>query len=225
MNLVAFLLDRYPTTKTIIQTGSHVYGTNHQASDLDLVLILNQQDIPESIRVENMDLYFYTETSWRQALDRNEAKALELVFTPKEFLLYGVYDTNVKIHGPYLRKTFGEVCRHAWDRGMKKLTKEVSPHEHYIGKKSLFHSLRMFIMAKQLYETGQLDWAEIKKTNTIYLELLSKSRDEILAELGKYQGLYKQYDKAFREIPNEEQLRQKEKLLETSAQLRQMLKR
>ena len=93
---------------------------------------------------------------------------------------------------------------------------EKDPHEHYIGKKSLYHALKGFLFAKQLHETGriQFDDPKIKEVTAWYRSI----RDLPVSELidgdklrEQYVKVYTEADREFRRIPNEEQYNQQQK--------------
>lgn len=205
--------------------GSHVYGTSTPDSDYDLYVVLKdtyniivQADtLPFDIKsIGHIDITLVSEKYFLNALKENDVKAMEAIFVPPRYVVFGdqsLYRSQFECYHPYLRNTYGKVCRNAWDRGSKKLTKETDPNEIKIGKKSLYHAIRLFICADQLYTNGEISFEDqkLEEAKTFYGTIKDKPIDE-LVENGKlkeeYINLYKQYDKEFRKIPNEEQYKQ-----------------
>ncbi|QKF93478.1 polymerase nucleotidyl transferase domain protein [Fadolivirus algeromassiliense] len=203
--------------------GSHVYGTATAESDLDLYVVLeNDIDVEDDTISFNhptlgrIDITPITESDFLQDLKNNDVKAIEAIFVPSTFVIEGdqtVYQNIFKAVGPLLRHSYGEICRHAWHRGVQKLTKELEEKEYRIGKKSLYHTIRLFICANQVYTTGKLsfDNPRLQESLDFYNSIKDKPVNEIV-ENGKlkkeYLDLYKKYDKEFKQIPNEEQYNQ-----------------
>lgn len=197
--------------------GSITYGTSHNDSDIDLIIVLadNYPHIPTdtiSIHEEHighMDITYYSVKSFQQDLINNEVKAVESIFIPEQFIIIGdqKHFQNHFIVNPHaIRHTFGKVCRNAWNKGVKKLTRETEHHEHNRGKKSLYHSIRLFHFALQLYETKKIIFttSEMKEINKFYFEIKDKKTSELVQEnklINSLTLLYKQWDQKFKQNP------------------------
>ena len=74
----------------IYQYGSFVYGTNHEKSDKDLIVILN--DINQSLeKIEelrkNYDVNIYSKNDFEKMIKEHEISALECLFLEDKFIL------------------------------------------------------------------------------------------------------------------------------------------
>ena len=217
----------FPRTQIVYVAvhGSRLYGTSGTDSDTDLYVVFeDEQRLTEKGNTVNykdetvgsIDITYFSKKEFLERIKIHDYYAMEAIFVPSEFVIIGdanEYRINIKIHPPYIRQSFGQICRNAWNRGCKKLENETTEQEHYIGKKSLYHCLRIFIYADQLYRTGKIDFYDPRciEVNQFYSNIKNKAVSE-LVENGKikkdYQDMYKKYDQKFREIPNEEQYRQ-----------------
>lgn len=186
--------------------GSHVYGTATKDSDTDIYVVLNKE-LEKDYEIicyndHNIDITLTTLTNFLKDIENNDVKAIEVIFVPEKFVLIGnqkQYQELFKADGAKLRKTFGSVCRKAWNRGVKKLTIETDKKEHTIGKKSLFHAIRLFACAIEIKETGKLTFGNIQESIDFYNEILYQ--DPFLMKQ-EYIDLYKRYDKEFKRVVN-----------------------
>lgn len=201
--------------------GSHLYGTATTESDYDLYVIVSNDTIEDIIQFDipiigHIDICIMSERTFHDNLRENDVKALESIFVLPQYVIIGnqmIYQQKFVCYHPFLRNTFGKVCRNSWDRGVKKLTKETDPHEIKLGKKSLYHAIRLFICANQLYMTGRISFNDprLQEAKNFYLGIRDKNVSELVENCKlkqEYLDLYKQYDKEFRQIPNEEQYSQ-----------------
>ena len=165
----------------IFQYGSQVYGTINELSDLDYVVVVNDDYVVNTnpITVENCDFNFYNETEWLVLILINDIVTLECLSLDnpiKDLLNY-----RIKIDKIQLRKSISSVASNSFVKCKKKLTIE-KDYNPYIGKKSLWHSLRIlsfgiqcckhskivdFSVANELYQdivvNQQNDWEYYKK--------------------------------------------------------------
>ena len=220
--LKQYLQTKYPTLKYATLYGSHVYGTATEHSDLDLiVVIIDNKSIGDSFadydsQIGNIDISLYDEVEFIKQIKQNDVKPLEAIFVKQQYIIFGnvlQYKNDFVCYYPNIRHTFGKVARMAWNKGCKKLTKKIDPNEIKRGKKSLYHSLRVFLFALNLYNTNKIDFedAYLGELNKLYFEIINEPVNEIIIN-GKikpeYQELFEYWDKKFKQIPNEEQYKQ-----------------
>lgn len=208
--------------------GSYLYGTFRPDSDIDLYLVFeNEQkltDIGNSVsfheeKIGHIDITYFSKLEFVEKIKVHNYYTMEAIFIPPEFVIIGdgnEYRKDLQIYPPYIRTSFGQICRNAWNRGCKKLVLEKDEKEHLIGKKSLYHCLRIFVYADQLYRNGTITFDDPRCTvvNRFYSDLINKPASELVENeklKEEYQNIYKQYDKTFKEIPNEEQWKQLQK--------------
>lgn len=218
-----FLLNMHDNINFAVIFGSHVYETANESSDIDLIVVLSSQqsttDTPlEALQgaqsfnentIGNIDITYYSDDEFKQHIKDNEVKAVESLFIPSKFVVIGNSDNYKELlilNDNNLRRTFGKICRTAWDRGVKKLTKETSEKEIKIGKKSLYHSIRLFHFAIQLYKTGKIDFTcqELKEINKFYFDIKDKNVTDLIDnnKIKSYlHDIYVEWDKKFKVIP------------------------
>lgn len=208
------VINRFPDVIFAVIYGSHVYNTATEESDVDVYVVLPtfEPNMTEntSIYVDRLDIRAIEKDRFALALQANEAKALEMIFIPEQFVLVGdsfIYRNSLVLFDPYLRHTFGEAARAAWNRGIKKLTYETNPAEHRLGKKSLYHAVRIFKYASQLHTMKRIDFAMLDEERSFYLNIRDHNVTDLLIN-GHLDDTYKRYNKQFRQIPNEEQYKQ-----------------
>ena len=191
--------------------GSQVYGTMTPDSDTDLYVVLEMNEINEEKHYDKIDITLISYKQFLHNLEENEVKAIESIFVPEKFVIIGdqtKYQKLFVVNGQKLRHTFGSVCRQAWNRGIKKLTLEKTDHEHKVGRKSLFHAIRLFICAIELVENKKLDFEKetrIKESIIFYNEIKNLSIEDIIIDnklKQSYVDLYKKYDKEFKKVVN-----------------------
>jgi len=220
--IASFVTEKYHNTlRYAVIWGSYVYGTATPTSDIDVIVVVNTSQVSPYIFIDEkmgkLDVTEVSEQRFIRDIHEHKPYAMGILFLPKEFILYGdvnIYISQFKWHGPTIRISFGETSRHTWNRGVKKLTKETTEHEHYIGKKCLYHALREFSLAKQLYVHKRLDFTdpELLQLRAFYLSIRDLPVTEFVENgklKDKYVDIYKKADQEFRKIVlNEEQYKQ-----------------
>ncbi|ARF11285.1 putative nucleotidyltransferase [Klosneuvirus KNV1] len=197
--------------------GSLVYGTSHHDSDIDLIIVLKDDypNIPNDTvslheeHIGHIDITYYSITLFNLDLKNSEVKAVESIFIPEQFIIIGnqkYFQQHFVCTPQSIRHTFGKVCRNAWNKGVKKLTRETEHHEHNRGKKSLYHSIRLFHFALQLYENKRIDFntSEMKEINNFYFNIKDKKTSELVQDnklIDSLTQLYNQWDHKFKQIP------------------------
>jgi predicted nucleotidyltransferase len=185
------------------------------------------------------------EDEFLQELSACVPKALEAVSIPPRFHLYGddaavaAYRAHMvrALHPPTtLRHTYGKLCRNAKNRCNKKLTRESTASEHWLGKKSFFHAVRNLVLACQLATHQRIDWDAKEVTDITQFFLATRDQpvtewlDDATGSSGsssssgsskssnkdklclKFEAMYKAHNKTFKQlVPNEEQWMQLEK--------------
>lgn len=161
--------------KCLFSYGSRVYGTYSKDSDFDYIYIfddekaekLDDQYIYEGKNtVENYSIYGITK--FQQMMNDHHITALECYFLPQEhFISYHQFDFKLNLQ--QLRKSISEKTSHSWVKAKKKFEIE-DDRNIYVGKKSLFHSMRIIDFGTQIAKTNKIEnyqscvhlWNEIK---------------------------------------------------------------
>lgn len=147
--------------------GSRVYGNYRKDSDYDYIVVITRdysldKAKPKSFDTEvgmqfsdnliNVNLYFIDEH--RQRIVDHEPSAMECLFLPDEFILksYPIpeqdYFDDVLDLGK-LRSAFSAKSSNSWVKAKKKLTVPES-YNDLVGKKSLWHSIRLIDFGTQI---------------------------------------------------------------------------
>ena len=173
----------------IYQYGSFVYGTNHEKSDKDLIVILN--DINQSLeKIEelrkNYDVNIYSKNDFEKMIKEHEISALECLFLEDKFILK-YHQWNFELDLPTLRNSISQKSSNSWVKAKKKFIVE-KDYAPYIGQKSAWHAIRMFDFGTQIAKYGM-----IKNYAT---------QNEILPEILKL-NTWEEIDNKFRVTYNE----------------------
>lgn len=162
--------------------GSPLYGTSHIKSDYDIIIV---GDNIKSFKTDHDDPLYnitvYTIDQFKELLHAHDPIALECYFAPLEARIFEpyldfIFDFKLDIHK--LRHSFGAVVSNSWVKAKKKIQKE---DEVYIGKKSLYHVLRILNYGTQLAIFGEIKNFEYSK---LYFNIMNYSDnwDELKAE-------------------------------------------
>ena len=176
--------------------GSRVYGNTTEHSDYDYIVVLGQ--LPNGTNDmtfgDNVNVVLHDINTFRQSLDDHSPSALECWFLPDDLKLKELYKPkDFKINLSKLRDSFSAKASNSFVKAKKKF--EVA-NEIYIGKKSLFHSLRILKFGTMIATNGKIDdfscmnqyWEDIYTDPTINWEDYKK----------KWQPIYNQFATEFR---------------------------
>lgn len=133
--------------------GSRVYGTNTPASDHDIIVVHKGKTDSEEIRRGDLNVHIYEYWHWLSLLDDHKVFALECQFLPREFVLIENEAFKFQLVKEKIRREFAAKASNSWVKCKKKL----ADGEILIGRKSLFHSLRIINFAIQIAELGKIE--------------------------------------------------------------------
>jgi hypothetical protein len=146
--------------------GSEVYGTVGSQSDRDYIIVYEQK-IPEqqlnkngwfSPKVKKISRYnatLYSPAKFQELLTAHEPAVVECHYLP-ENAKYENYFFNFYLNLEQLRRSFAAVSSNSWVKCKKKMAQG----DNYLGKKSLFHALRLLDYGIQLAENKQIDFRQ-----------------------------------------------------------------
>lgn len=152
----------FDNSTNIYMYGSYVYGTNTSKSDKDYIVV---SDVikDEHIQIGNEEFNIYSSEKFQEKLDKNEIDALECMFLDKKFILKEDIKFPFEINKEKLKESIGKTSSNSFVKCHKKLTVE-KDYNPYIGKKSLWHSLRIVMFGTQIAKTGKIyDYAQANK--------------------------------------------------------------
>lgn len=129
--------------------GSRVYGTYTEESDYDFIMIVeSDEDLYYSVSKPNTDLIVYSESEFIKRIDNHDITALECIFQDID----DPYLRYFKLDKSKLRRSISATASNSYVKCKKKLQQG----DYYIGKKSLFHSLRILGYGIQIATTGKI---------------------------------------------------------------------
>lgn len=186
----------------IYNYGSVVYGTYIDGiSDKDIIVILpDSYSIFNEFQMTDAEQYnytFYTQSAWQEMLSRHDVCAIESYFLPPKHVLRETLPTPVSIDKAKLRESFSHVASNSWVKCKKKLTveKDFAPR---IGKKSLWHSLRILNFGIQIAKCGRI--CNYDSMNYLYDEIVNCNIDDYSYYKEKYQPIYNALKSEFRQV-------------------------
>jgi predicted nucleotidyltransferase len=123
--------------------GSHVYKTDTKNSDFDYIIIYVQDiDVSDTLIADMsgniLNATLISPTHFQKMIDSHRIDAIECLFVSEDWK-YETIKFDFVLDLVQLRKSISAVCSNSW----VKCKKKIKIGEDYIGKKSLFHSLRI----------------------------------------------------------------------------------
>lgn len=173
--VIELLLDERIYNAYIV--GSHLYGTNTPNSDTDYVMITSDDygKDGETIKYGNIDVAFYSHSTWSDLCEKNDIKALEIKSIPNNFIIKQDNNYIYSIDIINVRKSISAVVSNAWVKGKKKLTVPES-FDPYTGKKSIWHCFRILMFGIQIYKFGYIN--NYAEANYLYDEIVNSEHND-----------------------------------------------
>jgi predicted nucleotidyltransferase len=175
--------------------GSRVYGTATYSSDYDLVVISDQARDGHEIRNGDLNIHLYTPVKFQENLTLHKVVAVECYHAPDCYKYGNVERFRWVVDKATLRREFSEKASNSWVKGKKKLDVE---GDFYIGRKSIFHSLRIIKFGIQLAMTGRI--TDFGAANDLYQEIVQSPEENWAFFKEKYQPLYNELSSEFRRL-------------------------
>jgi predicted nucleotidyltransferase len=158
--------------------GSHVYETATEQSDIDYIIVYEQEnDISDTLvsKIGNnvLNATLMSPTFFQKRLDEHSIDVLECYFLREDYKFERV-KFNFNLNLDKLRRSISAVCSNSW----VKCKKKIAQGDDYIGKKSTFHSLRIADYGIQIAKEGKIisytnPYSNILKYDN-YLDLLNE---------------------------------------------------
>lgn len=138
--------------------GSKCYGTYTEESDYDINVITYNNIGNFEYSYNKYDLHILSKKHFEQLLLNNDIQALESILYNPKILEKHIF--NFEINDHLFRKNVSSICSNSWVKAKKKILQ----NDILLGQKSLFHSIRIPIYAKQIKETNNIyDWQAANK--------------------------------------------------------------
>lgn len=187
--------------------GSHVYGTNHKDSDFDFICVVKDKDL-ENPLAKFGDVTNYTIEEFQKLIDAHEISALECVFLKDEFKLKEEHQFTFELNKQILRNAISAKASNSWVKCKKKFIVE-QDFNPYIGKKSAWHSLRIFDFGIQIATNGKItDYGSMNSVMPDIMQL--NSWEEIDAGFRKF---HNETASKFKAVAPKEETAQQRKLM------------
>ena len=133
--------------------GSYVYGTNDEESDIDYIQVVDVQGEKEKQRFsDNMNITSYPLDYFQSLVNKHVVSSLECVFLNDKYKIE-IVPLHFKLDLSLLRRSFSEKASNSWVKAHKKIDMH---NEYRLGRKSLFHSLRILSFGIQIANFGKI---------------------------------------------------------------------
>ena len=170
--------------------GSRVYGNHGEDSDWDFIVVSDCKRDQFSDNLINVN--FYSMEAHMTRLKSHEPSAMECMFLPAKFRLKEAKPLSVPIRPEVLRSAFSAKASNSWVKAKKKLTVEMDYDR--VGKKSLWHSIRIVDFGTQIATHGSI--VDYASCNGMYGEVMGCNDWQEMFD--KYKGVYNAACTAFR---------------------------
>ncbi|MNJ90168.1 hypothetical protein D3C87_77620 [compost metagenome] len=176
--------------------GSKVYGCN-PTGDNDYIVVVEGQNIEEQLISNDDDFTLYSKDVFQQKIDSHDISILECIFLPKDKILQEKHKFSFELNLENLRKEASSKSSNSFVKCKKKLMSN-EERDIYIGKKSLFHSLRIIMFAIQIAKFQKIiDYAE---ANDYWEEIVYNEINDWDFYKKKYQPILNSLTTEFRKL-------------------------
>ena len=173
-----------------------VYNCKGINSDNDYIVVVNDNsNYPEQLKINEDDYSFYTETQFRGLIRQHEISVLECLFLDPQFIVKENVKFNFVLDLAQLRESISQKSSNSFVKAKKKLIVE-KDYDPYIGKKSLFHSLRIILFGTQIAQNGRI--TNYEAANVYYNDIVKSEIVEWNYYKEKYQPIYNNLKTEFR---------------------------
>lgn len=179
--------------------GSFVYGTFIDGvSDYDYIVVVpnSMSDLDEKqFEYNNCQYTVHSEEGWREMLERCDVDAIECYFLPQELIVKETKKFETDITREKIRNSFSHVASNSFVKCKKKLEVAES-YNPSVGKKSLWHSLRILDFGIQILEHGKI--INYGSMNELYKEIVRAEKNDWEHFKTKYKPMYNALKSKFR---------------------------
>lgn len=157
----------------IYKYGSRVYGTIHEKSDYDFIVVADKEFITNT-SIPHSDINTCSLEDFQCNLDNNEIWALECVFSTP---IYSKHKFNVVIDIQKLRVAVSRNSSQTFNKAKKKFLSPYDKDGELIrGKKALFHSLRVLVFGIQIAKHQKI--IDYQEANHYFTEIMHNYSDK-----------------------------------------------
>jgi predicted nucleotidyltransferase len=215
------------TLVALFRFGSRIYGTNTEESDHDFVCIVPNEDTDKrverkidkdemgggvgrdtdsedkfiykvSIDEHEYDLHLRTVAEFQNLLDEQDFPSIEAFFNPVEFELIDKHKPSFiyTIDKAKFRQKLGSYAHHTNCKAMKKIV-VARDRDFYVAKRSLFHSIKIYILGTRLISTGNLADFSGLKIKDLFTEIMTLDEPEAKMTDEDAKTLWNNWDSSF----------------------------
>jgi hypothetical protein len=192
------MLDFLNCALNIYEYGSVVYGTYIDGkSDKDYIVIVPDDYTINTDQVEHNNCHYniFHAAQWQQKLNNNEVDAIEVYFLPKKHVVKETIVFTTEIVPSKIREQFSRTASNSWVKCKKKLIVEDSFNPR-VGKKSLWHSLRIIEFGTQILLKGSI--TNYDSLNYLYDAIVNNDNNIWEHYQNNYQPIYNKMKTEFR---------------------------
>lgn len=171
--------------------GSHVYGLHGPSSDRDYCIVVSGQNVSESMRVDQVDAFVYSDDVFMQKLSEHDTVLMECVF------LSDLTKHLQKIDIPTLRHSFSAAADRAFCKAKKKFIIQADK-DLYLGRKNIFHAFRILLFGKQLAVDKRI--SDYSAANWVWHEVMANPSEDWIEYEGTYKPLLRELKTEFRSV-------------------------
>lgn len=182
----------------IYMYGSHVYNTNNENSDKDLIIVVDNKEQYKADDFKEYEVSLYSKEEFIEMINNHQISALECLFLDETKKIKD-YQWNFTLNIPVLRSSISQNSSNSWVKAKKKLTIE-KDYNPYVGKKSAWHSIRMLEFGIQIAQHGKIINYEI--SNELLPIIMSCNTWEDINT--KFKELYNKTSSKFKEFAPKE---------------------
>lgn len=155
----------------IYEWGSRVYQTATEFSDWDYIAIVPDDfsEEPDQYEFGNHTYNIEHESDWLAKLKRNSVEALECLSLSPKFIVKKTKSYPFTFNPDGAHAAISERASIAWVKGKKKLTIE-KDFDWRGGKKSIWHSLRLYMFGTQCAQYGSI--VDFTEANSYYNDIV-----------------------------------------------------
>jgi hypothetical protein len=182
----------------LVPFGSRVYGTHGDDSDYDYLAIVptNRRALSgQEYRRHQVNIQVYNRHDFQKDLDLHRIHALEAYYMPDGAVREAC---RFRLSKRALRAELVRKASHSFVRARKKMEVE---HEPHLGRKSLFHALRILTFGAQIARRGGIDYGA---ANEHWFAIRDAGRDDWAYFKERYQPLYNRLASDLRKATAEE---------------------
>ena len=194
-----------PNVINIYHYGSYVYQTFNESSDYDFLIIIKDTYSPQiqNVIIDNLDnpidvnslmldkeytncqIKFIKESTWKQMILDNDIEAIEIFWLDAKYIVKNTKVFEFCVDYDKIRKNVSRTASNSFVKCKKKL--EVAK-EYKIGKKSLWHSLRLLMFGNQIMQYGSI--INYTQANIYYNDIVCNNNNDWNYYKKKYQPIY-----------------------------------